>query len=350
MTVSTARKEQRVTIFTKAEEAYTSAAKTTDLWMGQPDEGIRLFRGQVIDNDAPGSGRSDQEDIEPFVEVSGQTVFRKTLQLDDPAVLGTQLAFIAKERQDNQSTLQFTINGHPVLRPPSRQAAPQANQYWELLVGQWSWSRWYYVDIPPETLRLGENVIEVAAVEGLAGWQLMVADYRDFYKGMDDPVTLPYASRHSVDGGQTWEEERGEYVLRLALDRFRSNGELVSKVIDAAGEPEDAVKSERSLQRITLDWDADIPAGTRLNWALRTGSRLGSRPLERLAGLWRTTGNSQRPLSPVESRFFSRRQVAIPGAQKRPDQRRLPARGAVYRPFGQHQERPNSKAVYPHAV
>ena len=272
MTVSTALKEQRVTIFMKAEEVYTSAAKTTDLWMGQQDEGIRLFRGQVVENDAPGSGRSDQEDIEPFVEVSGQTVFRKTLHLDDPAVLGTQLAFIAKERQDNQSTLQFTINGQPVLRSPSRQAAPQANQYWELMVRQWSWSRWYYVDIPPETLQLGDNEIEVAAVDGLAGWQLMVADYRDFYKGMDDPVTLPYASRHSIDGGQTWEAERGEYVLRLVLDRFRSNGELVSKVIDAAGESDDAVKSERSLQRITLDWEADIPEGTQLDWALRTGS------------------------------------------------------------------------------
>ena len=178
-----------------------------------------------------------------------------------------------KECQDNQATLQFTINGHPVLRPPSRQAAPRANQYWELIVGEWSWSRWYYVDIPPETLQLGDNVIEVAAVEGLTGWQLMVADYRDFYKGMDDPVTLPHASRYSTDGGQTWEEERGEYVLRLVLDRFRSNGALVSKVIDAAGESDDGVKSKRSLQRITLDWEADIPAGTRLAWALRTGSR-----------------------------------------------------------------------------
>ena len=132
--------------------------------------------------------------------------------------------------------------------------------------------RWYYVDIPPETLQLGENEIEVAAVDGLAGWQLMVADYRDFYKGMDDPVTLPYASRHSIDGGQTWEEERGEYVLRLVLDRFRSNGELVSMIIDAAGESEDAIKSEHSLQRITLGWESDIPEGTRLDWALRTGS------------------------------------------------------------------------------
>ena len=269
MTVSVARQA----ILLKAEAIYANADKAIDLWMGRQDEGIRLFRGQVAENDAPGSGRSDAEGIEPFVELRGQMVFRKILPLDDPAALGTQLAFIAKEREDNQATLQFTINGHPVLRPPSRQAAPQANQYWELMVGQWSWSRWYYVDIPPETLQLGENEIEVTAVDGLDGWQLMVADYRDFYKGMDDPVALPHASRYSGDGGQTWEQERGEYVLRLVLDRFRSNGELVSKVIDAAGESEDAIKSERIPQRIALSWEADIPEGTRLDWALRTGSR-----------------------------------------------------------------------------
>ena len=121
MTVSAARKA----IFLKAEEVYASADKLTDLWMGRQDEGIRLFRGEVVENDAPGSGRSDQEGIEPFVELCDQTVFRKILHLDDPAVIGSQLAFIAKERQENQSTLQFTINGHPVLRPPSRQATPK---------------------------------------------------------------------------------------------------------------------------------------------------------------------------------------------------------------------------------
>ena len=70
MTVSAARKEQCVTIFTKAEEIYTSAAKATDLWMGRQDEGIRLFRGQVVENDAPGSGRSIRLYLEPSWHLS----------------------------------------------------------------------------------------------------------------------------------------------------------------------------------------------------------------------------------------------------------------------------------------
>lgn len=52
----------------------------------------------------------------------------------------------------------------------------------------------------------------VSAVDGRAGWQLMVADYRDFYKGMVDPIEEPHTSHHSTDGGATWTEERGEYV------------------------------------------------------------------------------------------------------------------------------------------
>ena len=61
-------------------------------------------------------------------------------------------------------------------------------------------------------------------------WQLMVADYRDFYKGMDDPVTLPTPAAIVPTAAEPGKQNAGEYVLRLVLDRFRRNGELVSKV------------------------------------------------------------------------------------------------------------------------
>ena len=271
MTVQIQPKEQRVTNLLNAGEIYGSAEQAMGLWMGDGEEGIHLFCGEVVENDAPGSGRSDQSDIEPFFELSGQLVLRKVLQLDEVSGTGAQLAFIAKESKDNEATLRFVVNGQEVLRAPSPQAAPEAKHYWEWIVGEWSWSRWYYVDIPSEVLVQGENEITVAAVDGQEGWQLMVADYRDFYKGALDPV-LPHASKCSRDGGQTWEEERGEYVLRLALKRYRSNGELRSPVLDAAGEQEAAVKSGRTVHRLALDWDAEVPEGTQLGLALRSGS------------------------------------------------------------------------------
>ncbi len=272
MTVQTQVKGQRVTTLLNAEEIYVSAEQAKGVWKGEGEEGIHLFRGEVVENDAPGSGRSDQEGIEPFFEVSGQLVVHKRLHLDEVASDGAQLAFIAKERKGHEATLRFVVNGREVLRRPSSEATPQAKHYWELTVGDWGWSRWYYVDIPSEALVQGENEIEVAAVDGWEGWQLMVADYRDFYKGMLDPVVLPHASKRSEDGGQNWEEERGEYVLRVVLERYRGAGELWSPVLDAGGEGEAVVKSGRSVHRLVLDWDAEVPEGTQLGLALRCGS------------------------------------------------------------------------------
>ena len=272
MTVQMQVKRQQVTMLLNAAEIYADAEWAKGVWKGAEKEGICLSRGEVVENDAPGSGRSDQEGIEPFFGLSGQVVLSKVLHLDEVETEGAQLAFIAKERKEHQATLRFLVNGHEVLRKPSPQAAPEAKHYWELTVGEWGWSRWYYVDIPPEALVRGENVIEVSVVDGREGWQLMVADYRDFYKGMLDPVVLPHASKRSEDGGQNWKDERGEYVLRLALERYRSKGELRSPVLDGAGEDDAVVKSRCRVERLSLDWEAEVPKGTQLELALRSGS------------------------------------------------------------------------------
>jgi hypothetical protein len=272
MTVEKTTKEQRITALSTAAEIYETA-ETHDLWMGATGQGIHLFRGEVIENDSPGAGV--EEGIGPYVGLSGQTVLRKVLHLKDPRTERVQLAFAARERIGHEATLRLAVNGREVLRPPSPIATPLAQQYWDesLNVGEWSCSRWYYVDVPPGVLKEGDNEITVQVVDGRPGWELMVADYRNFYKGMLDPVVLPHTSWVSQDGGQTWESERGEYVLRLALDRFRKNGELVSPVIDAAGEEAAAVNSRRGVQSLRLDWETETPVDTQFQFWIRTGSR-----------------------------------------------------------------------------
>lgn len=272
MALQTMVEAQQVTTCFNATEIYETA-EVRNLWMGESDQGIHLFYGEVVENDSPGAGRSDDGEVLPFVEIAGQVVLRKTLHLEDPRTEGAQVAFIGRERRGHQATLRFTVNGHEVLRPPSPVATPEARQYWELArdEGAWSWSRWYYVEISPASLRRGENEITVEAVEGRMGWDMMVADYRSFHKGMLDPVVLPRASSLSRDGGRSWEAERGEYVLRLILRRFRKAGELVSPIFDAAGEAE--VKGRRSMLDLRLDWDVETPRGTRVAFQVRTGSR-----------------------------------------------------------------------------
>jgi len=299
MALQTMTEGRRVATCLRAAEIYETA-EVRDLWMGGADEGIHLFYGEVVENDGPGAGRSDDQEIVPFVEVAGQIVLRKTLYLEDPRTAGAQVAFIGRERKGHQATLRFTVNGQEVLRPPSPVATPEARQYWELArdEGAWSWSRWYYVEVPPASLRRGENEITLEAVEGRMGWDLMVADYRSFHKGMPDPVVLPRASSLSRDGGRSWEAERGEYVLRLVLKRFRRQGELVSPVFDVAGEGE--VKGRRSVQGVSLDWDAETPPGTRVAFQVRTGSRPAHEP--ECWGGWRACEAGE-PVEEVRGRY-----------------------------------------------
>ncbi|MBT4504293.1 MAG: transglutaminase domain-containing protein [Gemmatimonadetes bacterium] len=269
MSISAKIGERHFTTVYPADLIYQTA-ELDNLWMGEEDEGIRLFYGEVVGNDGPGAGRSDEEGIEPFVAVEGLRVLRKLLTLEEPATEKVMLAFIARECEDNQATLCFTVNGHAVSRPPSRIATPDARQYWKLTVRGRSWSRWYYVEVSPEVLWEGENEITVEAVDGQSGWELMVADYRDFHKGMEDPVVLPETSQVSEDGGKTWSAERGEYVLRLALQRFRRKGELVSSILDAAGEED--IKRRLKVRQLRLDWEVECPPDSTVEFQVRTGA------------------------------------------------------------------------------
>ena len=194
MTVETATRQRFETTQTAA-LIYQEADRVQNLWMGAADRGIGLCRGQVVENDGPGGGRSDDSTIAPFIDLSGATLVRKYLQLDDP-------------------------------RTP--------------------------------------------------GWELVVADYRNFSKGMLDPVALPQASSSSADGGRTWIPERGEYILRLHLDRYHARGELVSAVMDATGQDDDAVKNRRTLQSVQLDWNVEKPEHTRILFHLRSSPLPGA--------------------------------------------------------------------------
>jgi hypothetical protein len=261
--------KRSITQVLAAKEIYDSA-HLKNLWMNSGDPGISLMPGQVIETDGPGAGRSDDEGREPFVEVSGDRVLRKVLFLDRAPETSARIAFIGMERKGHPATLRLSVNGHEILREPSQIATPQAKQYWELAPdeGAWSWSRWYYVDLPADCLKAGENEILINSADGNIGWSLMVADYRDFEKGAGPGVELPAASQ--VSSGDDWKPERGEYVVRLSLDDYRRQGSLTSVVLDASGDVS-PVKRAAQVSSVKVDWDAEVPDETGIEFAYRTG-------------------------------------------------------------------------------
>ena len=265
MNSHTEKETKTIRIPVDAETLYHEAESAIRLWKSSEEDGIRLFRGEVVESDSPGSGHSDKPEIEPFIRVEGPVEIRKTLRLDKAVSHESEIGFIAIEDKDNPTTLRIQINGMEVLRTPSAISEPEAHQYTE------SWSRWYYVGIPADVLGAGDNEIRFSAVDGGKGWQLMVADYREFDKGMKKEKPLPTDSEVSQDGGDSWTKERGEYVVRLLLDRHLPDGQLVSRVFDCAGQQDEAVRTEIHVDQLSFDWDSDSPSGGDINIFYRTG-------------------------------------------------------------------------------
>ncbi|MBU4200258.1 MAG: hypothetical protein KKE37_09750 [Verrucomicrobia bacterium] len=269
-------KLSRATLRQEARAIYTSGATMRGVWMGDKDGAIRLFWGDVVQNDSAVYGGA------AFEPLAQDIVLRKRLVLPDPQTKDVYLAFVAKEQRGHKATLRIAVNGRETRRPPSPIATPNARQYWlRAEEGKWCWSRWYYVAIPGDHLRTGENIIEISSVDGIPGWQIMVGDYTHFEKGAQMGEKPAPASEKSADGGKTWDSRRlgapdgfaGEYAVRLAMRRYRENGWIMSEVLDAAGQQEATIKSPLRVSSVELTLDAELPAGTDILMSLRWGNK-----------------------------------------------------------------------------
>ncbi len=261
-------------------------ATMRNVWMGDSQDAIHLYYGELIETDSPMCGRDDESyqrdgrPWDPFEPIEKDIVLRKTLTVTDPCSAGVQVAFIGRERRGHQATLRILVNGNETLRPPSAIATPSARQYWEMAEdGAWGWSRWYYVEIPAEHLQAGGNVIELSSVDGAEGWQVMVGSYAAFHKGARPGEYPHHASAKSTDGGRTWHLDNmgaeadavGEYVIRLDMRRYRAGGWIVSPVIDAAGQDDTPLKQPLAVESVQLAIDAELPYHTGIIMSLRWG-------------------------------------------------------------------------------
>ncbi len=274
-------------IFQSARDIYSAGGATMrNVWMGDSDDGIHLFYGEVIENDSPMMGRDseryerDGKPWDPFEPLGDGIILRKTLILDDVSTDEVDLTFVAREREGHNATLRITVNGNETLRPPSPIATPSARQYWKMApAGGWNWSRWYYVTIPAEHLQPGDNVIEISTVEGAEGWEIMLGNYSAYHRGARPGETPAHAGAKSTDAGHTWHIDNmgteadvvGEYVIRFDMRRYRPAGLIVSQVLDATAQDEAPVKQPLIVHSAAVAVEAELPYGTGLIVNLRWG-------------------------------------------------------------------------------
>ncbi len=190
--------------------------------MRAPGGGVRLFNRELVENDSPGVGMSERG---PNLDaIWGERVGRKVFDLDDPRARGAWIAFMPAYGRPLAHPLAMKINGHDTVY--SSPATKQTVDYY----------RW--LEFPAEWLRKGRNTVDFSCPDAESeneGWFIFFARADDYPQGGGDPSNVGKTSFKSVDGGKHGrkpvrpdEKTRGEYVLRLSLDRFERTGWLAT--------------------------------------------------------------------------------------------------------------------------
>lgn len=218
-------------------------ARLVNLRYDKTSRSIRLDDTKLIEDDAPATGLP--EGYVSYTTTSGPVawvedlkegiVIKKILNIDNPSAVSGRVVFKGIEVQDNLDTLYLSLNGKEFLRAPSQLAFPKARQYIDL-----EWDRWFYVDLPVESLRKGKNELLMWTESDSTSWRILVAHAKEFKRGSLTRREHPNRSMKSSDGGISWSDSKlgaldsidGEYSVRLSLDQYRSSGGYVSPLID----------------------------------------------------------------------------------------------------------------------
>jgi hypothetical protein len=238
-----------------------------------PEGGVGLFPMELVQNDAPGAGRSEKGVCTDLVW--GRNRARKVLTLADPRAEKAWLVLFVSDGAHGgvprlrRQALRFRVNGHESRVEP-----------WDAGTCHLPY-RW--VEFPAAWLKQGANVIDLycpAAKSESEAWELLLARADEFRAGGGDPAHVGETSFRSADGGRTWRQSpfgpegntRAEYTVRLSLDRYVPTGWLATPVIDTwRGDASDFLVPPRMLQRLRLRLVSEVPAGTAVEYFLRCG-------------------------------------------------------------------------------
>ncbi|MBT4502277.1 MAG: hypothetical protein HOC74_31375, partial [Gemmatimonadetes bacterium] len=240
---------------------------------------ILLDDMQLIEDDAPAIGRPEgAEDRSWSEKLHRGVMIRKELILEDERASAAHLLFNGTEIDYNDAPLYIRLNGHELVRPPTKIAHPFARHYYTHDWGGSHFDNWFVIPIPVGALRRGANELILWTDSEETSWEVMVAADAEFQRGSEEPRQPPDRSAKSIDDGHTWDsahlgwkdEIDGEYCIRLSLDRHASEGIYTSPVIDLAGKNE-VIGESLEIETCRATWDIDLPSGCCADIYLRFG-------------------------------------------------------------------------------
>ncbi len=240
---------------------------------------IRLDDTELIEDDAPATGIPEGYNsygsgpVEWVEDLKKGIVIKKILEVENPSAASARVVIKAMEVKDNTEPLYLSLNGEKFVRPASRIAFPHAHQYYDLV-----WDRWYYIDLPVEKLRKGENELLIWTESDSTSWSILIALDKEFKRG-SLTRTSPNRSMKSSDGGRTWSDSRlgamnsidGEYSVRLSLDHYLPSGEYISPLMDLVNGDDPIKRNARNL-KISIWPELEEPAQTSARAYVRFGA------------------------------------------------------------------------------
>jgi hypothetical protein len=228
-------------------------------------DGVCLFDMELIQNDAPGAGRSEKGVTSDVIW--GETRARKILYLDDPRAYKAFIVFWVYRQ--GKYPLHFEVNGN--------------------LVSCENWSKsksrevYRWIEFPVDWLKKGRNTIEIFSPEAASskeGWEFYIARADEFEAGGGDPADVGKTSFKSFNGGESWKESpfgplgktRAEYTVRISFDRFVSDGWFATPVIDLwKGGTDDFIVRQHIIRLMKVSMRSDVPEGTTVEYYFRKG-------------------------------------------------------------------------------
>ncbi|MFW6146623.1 MAG: transglutaminase-like domain-containing protein [Planctomycetota bacterium] len=230
-------------------------------------DGVELYDRGLIEDDGPGSNNWRPEPDAPKGIVRGPLQAKKILHVRRPTCRRARLTLAVWPIDQETEPLDITLNDDATTRRTLRP-------------GETSPDGWRTVDLPGASLRRGDNAITLTC-RGSSGWGVGVARREAIVRNDPDRRNTPTRSFASPDSGRSWVEGvsaigdplDGEYMVRLALDQYAAEGDLIGPVIDLAARDgaDPVVAPTVEVRAVRLVPSADTPPGTSVGLALRSG-------------------------------------------------------------------------------
>jgi hypothetical protein len=214
---------------------------------------------ELVEDDADGVGFPYSQDI-----LSGATQIKKELVLEPAEANDAKLLIYHAQEELWKSPVYdarvtIAVNGHAF-------EATLKNG-------------WNTLNVDPAFLVRGKNEIVLSTPVGGKPAIVPLADRDSILANAPWRLAAAPRSFKSADGGKTWSPKlgkgsdvRGEYLIRLHLQRHLATGTYVSPVMDFTdADRKDAVKPLSAVRSVVARIKQDSPAGTSVACFIRTG-------------------------------------------------------------------------------